>query len=208
MTLNLQISSFINILNSTLLNFVKIRLVSHRKVDKCYLEGVLPPCISACSPPSIVHFRQTVVFFPSCAPCYPDYSNRTLACYCEACVLECLIRKTQQKWERNALTTPSQQVDLVYAHRGQLVAAVRPVSNLYLSVAAVCWFQFWLVASLNSLLQWNLFDDGNIILNTMRPIISFFVQNASLQLHIRTNTHTHMFSPWRRNERTIPSSSR
>lgn len=68
MTLNLQISSFMNILNSTLLNFVKIRFVSHRKVDKCYLEGVLPPCISACSPPSIVHFRQTGVFFPPLPP--------------------------------------------------------------------------------------------------------------------------------------------
>lgn len=60
MRLNLQISSFMKIRKSTLLNFVKIRFVSHRKVDKCCLEGGVAPCISACSPPSIVHFRQTV----------------------------------------------------------------------------------------------------------------------------------------------------
>lgn len=49
MTANLHISSLMNILNSTLVKFVKITFVSHRKVDKRYVEGVLDPPTPAAS---------------------------------------------------------------------------------------------------------------------------------------------------------------
>lgn len=85
-----------NILNSTLITFVKIRLVSHRKVDKRYLGGGGPPTPASLHAfhASSVHFRQTVFLLASkpkyfyAFACYPDYSKRTLACYCGACALE------------------------------------------------------------------------------------------------------------------------
>lgn len=152
MTLNLQISFFINALNSTLGNFVKIKFVSHteRWITSIWGGGCCPPCTSAWSPPSTGYFWQTLcalVGNRNVAPCYPEYASRSLACYCGACVLKSQIISRM----------PSQQCHLLLRATWPTRSPCwTPLFSIYLSAGAFWWSQRCLFESPNSSVEMEL----------------------------------------------------
>lgn len=150
MTDNRHISSFVNILSSALVNFVKIRFVSHRKVHKRYVEGVLiPPPTTPAAHLALLRplFILDKLFFVFCflLTCLCPMLFRVLRVLQQnSCVLlrglrvrmspsvcsEVILGKRQQSAaemrDKSFYAQPSQQVHLAYAQRSQVVAAVRP----------------------------------------------------------------------------------